>query len=149
MTTRKEIILTKHLTAMQNTIGIKIDPKTHEFIHRAMLEYANEAIKLKTVRDMKARRRLIYALVGIWGKAQWSDFTSKIRAFMLKKAIAEAQRLSNLDRRKRYVIRSTEVAYRTFSTYEIDFNKRIRVFGKDVDAKKLSETADRVILPKK
>ena len=57
--------------------------------------------------------------------------------------------MANEDNRKYYVVRSSETEYTTLSTSDVDHNRRIRVFGKSVDAKTMHQTADFVAIPKR
>lgn len=145
----KEKILEKHLMAMQNTIGVKLPKSSEEFILRAMTEYANIVVNLRETQLKTATAKIFYPM--LWGlfKINVESFILRVRAYNLKKKIRSTQRLSNLDKRKYYIIRKNNTKYEVLSTSDIDFNKKVRILDKDVDAKLLHEKADCVIYPKK
>jgi hypothetical protein len=140
------------MLAMKGTIGKNMPPEFNEFILRAMEEYAKESSSIildAYIKEQnKAHRRLIFALFGMFGKGTWENFILHYRTWNLKRIKKVYQKISNEDHRKYYIIRSTEIGYVSLSTADVDRNKRTRVFGKHVDAKELTKTADCVILPK-
>jgi phosphopentomutase len=145
----KETVLERHLLAMQNTIGVYTPVKAKEFILRAMHEYAESAVNEYIDGSNKQKRIVLRPLYGIYARLTWDELVMKLRLFNLRRVKRIVQSLSNEDKRKYYIIQVGDVAYKYISTRDIEHNKKIRVFGKNVDAIKLHETADIVVTPKK
>ena len=70
-----------------------------------------------------------------------------MRYRVFKFAKRQAQLRANTENYKVYVIRESNIRYKVLSTIDVQFNKRIRVLGKDVTAKDLHEIADFVAYP--
>lgn len=145
----KQGVLNKHLMAMQNTIGVYVPDRAKGFILRAMSEYANSAVESYIEQEEKRRRFILKPLYKIYGRMTWDELVTKIRLFNLRRIKKMVQSISNEDRRKYYIIQSGAINYICVSTKDVEYNRKIRVYGKDVDAIKLHETADCVITPKK
>lgn len=142
-------VLDKHLMAMQNTIGVYVPERAKEFLHRAMEDYSKSVVDDYIQEVGRQKRFVLKPLYGIYARLTWDELVMKVRLFNLKRIKRMVQALSNEDNRKYYIIRSGEVSYIYISTRDVEHNKKIRVFGKNVDAIKLHETADIVITPKK
>jgi hypothetical protein len=138
-----EKIFNQHSYALANTLGIKLPKEAKEFILRAMNEYAGVCVS-KAI-DMKPREKL--SIVKVWLSGTKQEFILHFRLKNLKRAKRMAIKMANEDNRKYYVVRSSETEYTTLSTSDVDHNRRIRVFGKNVDAKTMHQTADFVALP--
>jgi len=95
------------------------------------------------------KRRLIAILWGYFGKQTWEEIIFFIRSKRLRRVKKMVQRISNEDNRKYYIVRASETGYKYFSSKDVKFNKKLRVFKSDVDVVKLHETADAVIRPKR
>jgi len=144
---RQSIILNRHKLAMKSTIGLSISDKADEWIIRAMNEWAQENVT-QVKKDLnKERREIFFMIFGVFASVSWDTFILTIRNRNLKRLKKIYQAISNEDRRKYYIIRSTSINYKVLSTSDVNLNKRLRIFGKFVDAKKLTETADCVITP--
>lgn len=145
---RQEIILKRHMLAMKNTIGVSLPVGSDSFVLRAMEEFGNETLSIYKKESSKAKLRLVFALFGVLGKHTWDDFMMNRRIKNLSRLKKIYQKLSNEDRRKYYIIRSGDTEYKVLSTADVQYNKRIRVFGKHVDAITLTATADYTVYPK-
>ena len=77
-----------------------------------------------------------------WFLDKWNKWNFRI-------AKAEAVRRSEQENRKVYVIQSSPVHYRVFSTAEIRHLKKIRVFKKELTFKEMTEKSVFVAYPKK
>jgi hypothetical protein len=146
---RQSIILNKHLQASLKTVGATVPEQTKEFILRAMNEWAQENVNFIQKDLDKERKRIIFMIFGVFTSVTWETFILAIRNRNLKRYKRIYQKISNEDHRKYYIIRSTAINYKVLSTSDVNLNKRLRILGKFVDAKKLTETADCTITPKK
>ena len=145
---RNEIILQRHMLAMKGTIGKNMPPEFNEFILRAMEEYAKEfAVEVLDASQLPIPK-FLGIIVGQQTILRWTIFLLNIRNNNLIRQIKIYQKISNVDRRKYYIIRSSFIQHKALSTADVDLNRRMRIFGKHVDAKELAKTADCVILPK-
>jgi hypothetical protein len=84
---------------------------------------------------------------GLFSSVIKGEFTLWLRGWYFKRAKKEAITRANIENRKIYVIRSGDVTFKTFSTMDVEINKRLKIFGKQVNAKTLTETADYVAVP--
>ena len=146
---KQSIILNKHLQAALKTIGATVPEQTKEFILRAMNEWAQENVNLIQKNLDKERKRIIFMIFGVFASVTWEMFILTIRNRNLKRYKKIYQDISNENGRKYYIIRSTPINYKVMSTSDVNLNKRLRILGKFVDAKKLRETADYIVTPKK
>jgi len=93
---------------------------------------------------MKLIRRFLQdSVVNIkkWFLDKWNKWNFRV-------AKAEAVRRSEQENRKVYVIQSSPVHYRVFSTAEIRHLKKTRVFKKDLTFKEMTEKSVFVAYPK-
>ena len=140
-------------TFRKSTDGIptkaKIPKEAEPYIFVAMAEYSQRSIALHDAAQAEYQRRMCFAFFGYFRKMNWEEFVLALRARSLRKMKRATQRIANANNRKYYVIRSSQIGYKRFSTEDAKFNKKIHVFGRDVNVVKLSETADAIIYPKK
>ena len=144
-----ERILDKHLEVMDRTIKVEIPNTSLGFIVRAMEEYTTNIIAFRKIEERKEKRRIMFMAFGYFKKLTWEEFIMALRTRSLKRHKKIAQKLANENNRKYYVVRSSDIGYVRFSSADVKMNKNLRIFGKDVTAMKLSETADAVIMPKR
>jgi len=144
---KEEHFLIKFTKGMPQDLQIKKEQK--DYILAAMREYAKETLLLHRLAERKKRRTMVFVFFGYFKKMNWQELVLALRARSLRINKRIAQRLANENNRKYYLIRSSEIGYRRFSSQDVKFNKSIRVFGKNVNVIKLHETADAVIYPKK
>jgi hypothetical protein len=134
---RQSIILNKHLDASLKTVGITVPTQTKEFILRAMQEYADvysiDCMNANSIPKGKFLWLLPGELIIIW----WTNFILRLRYKNLKSTVNNYQKISNLDGRKYYIIRSSETKYIVRNVKEVDLLKRKRIF-KNVNAKDMS-----------
>jgi len=124
----------------------KVPLASRKYIYLAMDEYYNTM----AIADKRTeKRRLIAILWGYFGKQTWEEIIFFIRSKRLRRVKKMVQRISNEDNRKYYIVRASETGYKYFSSKDVKFNKKLRVFKSDVDVVKLHETADAVIRPKR
>lgn len=144
----KKQLLDKHLYALEKTKKIQIPIEAKEFILRAMDEYVDfYFMEWGKVSRFKKPRFLLSAGT-FFTQIGWVSLVLRLREISFFWHKNMAIRRSKIENRKLYVIRSGELSYILLSTSDIDLNKKLRVFGKFVDAKTLHQTADFVALPK-
>ena len=82
-----------------------------------------------------------------------SLFSGRIKMYLRKLFFLQAKKQANIraetENRKIYVVRSSEIRYITLSTKDVEQNRKRRIFGKSVDAIRMSEMADYVGFPKR
>jgi hypothetical protein len=140
----KDKILNKMFAQAPGTLNVAKEAR--QYIHLAMDEYYN----VMSIADKRMKKRRLISIVwGYIGKQTWEEFVSMVRAKRLQRIKKMVQRLSNEDNRKYYIIRASETGYKYFSSKDVKFNKKLRVFKSDVDVVKLHEAADAVIRPKR
>jgi hypothetical protein len=118
--------------------GTELDEVQKTAAYAAMVSYASA--KIEEYRALE-RKRLVAVLKKTFPALYLETWKFKIRRLMLKKSIEKAQVMADTEGYKVYVIRSTEVTYKLMTTLDVDQNKRMRVFGKNVDAIELTKTA--------
>ena len=126
--------------------GITLDERQRNAVQAAMYNYSARTVENFEREQNKAAVKEALKLFPALFKGQIMLY---LRKKSLNKAVKQAELRANVENRKMYVIRASNIAYTILSTADIEHNKKIRVFGKDVDAIKLHETADRVIYPPK
>ena len=135
-----QLILSSHLSQSHCTL----DSSQKHAVLLAMLDFA--ALEVQTYRSNEATAinreaaSLIPSLVR-------GELKLWIRSWYLKRAKRQAQLLANTTNRKIYVIRSSDVAYSLLSTADVEYNKRLRIFGKNITAKELTERSDFIAHP--
>ncbi len=77
------------------------------------------------------------------------EYKLALRKFFFNQAKKMAMMRSEVENRKIYCIRSSEIAYKVLSTKDVEMNKRLKIFGKSVDAIVLHEMADYVAYPRR
>ena len=70
-----------------------------------------------------------------------------LRKKRFQRAKRLAQERANLENRKMYCIRSSDIKYEILSTRDIEYNKKLQIFGKNVDFRMLSEMSDFIAFP--
>ena len=126
--------------------GITLDERQRNAVQAAMYNYSARTVENFEREQNKAAVKEALRLFPALFKGHIMLY---LRKKSLNKAVKQAELRAEVENRKMYVIRASNIAYTILSTADIEHNKKIRVFGKDVDAIKLHETADRVIYPPK
>ena len=140
----KDKILNRIFAQAPGTLNVPTEAR--QYIHLAMDEYYNTM----AIADNKTKkRRLIAMFWGFFGEQTWEEIIFFIRSKRLRRVKKMVQRISNEDNRKYYIVRASETGYKYFSSKDVKFNKKLRVFKSDVDVVKLHEAADAVIRPKR
>lgn len=124
--------------------GITLDERQRNAVQAAMYNYSARTVENFEREQNKAAVKEALKLFPALFKGQIMLY---LRKKSLNKAVKQAELRADIENRKMYVIRASNIAYTILSTADIEHNKKIRVFGKDVDAIKLHETADRVVYP--
>jgi hypothetical protein len=112
----------------------------------AMLDYASGAIEKYKANEYKALNKEAAGLIPSLVRGELKLW---MRNWFFKRAKKQAIIRANTENRKCYVIRSSDIAYKILSTKDVEINKRLKVFGKEVNAVKLTEKADFVAYPKR
>lgn len=144
----KNIILEKYLKGIPANIQFIDDKKARPYLHGALEEYGRTMVSKALEMNNKPRRRFALMAFGHFGKLTWHEMIMFLRTKSLKRYKRIAQKLSNENNRKYYVVRSSELGYKLFSSLDVKVNKKLRIFGNDVSVLKLHETADAVVYPK-
>ena len=126
--------------------GQTMTPEQTRCAELAMLDYM--ALGVATYRENESKA-LTKEATGLFSSIIKGELKLWIRNWYFKKAKKEAILRSQMENRKFYVIRKTDIAYQLLSTADVEQGKKLKVLGKHVDAKKLTETADFVAYPKK
>lgn len=126
--------------------GITLDERQRNAVQAAMYNYSARTVENFEREQNKAAMKEALKLFPALFKGQIMLY---LRKKSLNKAVKQAELRADVENRKMYVIRASNIAYTILSTADIEHNKKIRVFGKYVDAIKLHETADRVVYPPK
>lgn len=140
----KDKILNRMFAQAPGTLNVPTEAR--QYIHLAMDEYYNT---MAIADNRVKRKRLIAIFWGFFGEQTWEELIFFIRSRRLRRVKNMVQRISNEDHRKYYIVRASETGYKYFSSKDVKFNKKLRLFKKDVDVVKLHETADAVIRPKR
>ncbi len=112
-------------------------------VYRAMNDYALREVSHYRYREIK--KVINEGILFI----RWDNIILRVRRMALKAAKRNAQLRADTENRKIYCIRKSLVGYTLLSTKDVEYNKKIRVLGTNVDALKLAETADFIAYPKK
>ena len=140
MNTTKLILLNR----LKSFDGLAKDQITA--IQFAMSDYALKKVSEYRDREIKSTlksgTKLFFSL-------RWDNIVLWLRERFFRMARKNAQSRANTENRKVYVIRKSLIGYKLLSTKDVNYNKRIRVLRKDVDALKLAKTADFIAYPKK
>lgn len=144
MNTRQ--VVTDVLRSQLSIYNTKLDPDQYRAVEMAMVEFGGRAVT--DYRDQETKGIKLEA-IKLFPALLKGDFKLWLRKRALRKACKQAEMRAEIENRKMYIIRSTEIAYIILSTLEVEQNKKVRVFGKNVDAIKLHETADQVVYPPK
>ena len=118
--------------------NVEFDAMQYSAINSAMTEYAVRKVDKYRANENKAVVLEAISLFPALWKGHFKLWLRK-RAFLRAKKMAQLQ--ADTDGYKVYVIRSSDIAYKLMSTLDVRHNKRLRVFGKFVDAIVLEETA--------
>ena len=76
------------------------------------------------------------------------DYKMFFRKLFYNRAVRHAKNRAYTENLKFYVIRTSDVAYTVLSTRDVELNKKLKIFGKQVDAKLLHEMSDYVATPR-
>lgn len=109
---------------------IAVEETVAEFTAIKINKYRSEQNKEVALEAIKLFPAILKGQLILW-----------LRKRAFKRACKEAFRLACLEGYKHYVIRSSTTKYVIMSTLDVRKNKQLRIFGKNVDAVKLEETA--------
>ena len=134
------------LQSIESQSDCYLQPKEKQIALAAMIKYGeravenyrrneSQAIKLEAVKLFPS---LLSGNVKMWLRKQ---------SFLLAKR--KAIRRSKIENKKLYVIRETYIKYGIYSTSDVKYNKKIKVFDRKVGAIELTEAADFVAYPPK
>lgn len=112
----------------------------------AMIMYAERAVENYRKNEAKAIKMEAVKLFPALLTGQFKLWLRKI-SFMLAKK--KAIRRANMENRKIYVLRSSDIAYTLLSTSDVKTGKKIKALKKNVGALQLTETADFIAYPQK
>lgn len=139
-------VVTGILRSQLSLYNTKLDPDQYRAVEMAMVEFGGRAVVDYRDQETKGiKLEAIKLFPALWR----GDLKLWLRKMAFRKACKQAKTRAEVENRKMYIIRSTEIAYIILSTLEVEQNKKVRVFGKNVDAIKLHETADKVVYPPK
>ena len=138
--------ITEILRSNASKHDVEFDFNQKSVVYRSMADYANLEVKKYRSREISAELPGFFKTLF---SMTWDNWILYFRHQSFKKAKKAAQLRANTEGYKVYAIRSGLVSYTLLSTLEVRHNKRIRVLGKNVDAMKLTETADFVAYPKR
>lgn len=134
------------LRSNTSKLNVTLDSRQQQAATMAMIDFA--ARKVNEYRQSE-RKEINLEAVKLFPALLVGDWKLWLRKRAFRKACKQAKVRAEIENRKMYIIRSTEIAYIILSTLEVEQNKKVRVFGKNVDAIKLHETADKVVYPPK
>jgi len=123
---------------------LKLTPQQNIAVREAIVEYAIQVVDAYRSNEIKA-----VSLEAV--KFFPSIIRGEIKMWLRKKRFQRAKRLAqeraNLENRKMYCIRSSDIKYEILSTRDIEYNKKLQIFGKNVDFRMLSEMSDFIAFP--
>jgi len=123
---------------------VEFDVKERTAIYRAMTEYAARKVAEFKTREVKGELPNFFKVLF---RMNWDNWILYFRKIAFNRAKKAAQLRAYTENRKIYVIRKSQISYILLSTFEVEQNKKLRILGKNVDAIKLTATADYVALP--
>ena len=142
-------ILDRQLTEMYQTTGKQIPGEAVPYIRKAMVSFAVKAIQEERQRKRKQMVEVLKHLPKFFFIGYWYFIKLWIRKRTYKIAVKQAQFRANTENYKVYVVQETEYSYRTISTLDFKYNKKIKVFKHNLTAKDLEAKASLVVYPKK
>lgn len=140
MPTYQQIILKSHLSRAY----VSLDEKQTKAVLSAIDQCCAKAILLHKDKQAREVNKEAVSLIPAIVKGSLRLW---LRNWYFKRAKKQAQLKANIENRKTYVIRKSEIAYQILTTKEVELNKRLRIFGKDVDAISLRDNADAICYP--
>ena len=134
------------LRSCESKANVVLDHKQKNAAYSAMLIYAERMIENYRRNENKAINIEAVKLFPSLFRGEFKLWLRK-RAFLKGKNMA--QRKANIENRKCYLIRSSDIAYTILSTKDVEHNKRVKILGKSVNSMQLTQAADFVAMPKK
>jgi hypothetical protein len=132
------------LKSKSSIYGVEFDVKERTAIYRAMHDFATRKVSEYRNREIKGELPNFFKVLF---KMTWDNWILYFRKLAFNRAKKAAQLRAYVENRKVYAIRSSQIGYVLLSTADVEKNKKLRIFGKDVDAIKLTATADYVAMP--
>ena len=132
------------LKSKESIHGVTFDVQERHAIYRAMTAYAARQVAEFKTREIKGELPNFFKVLF---KMTWDNWILYFRKLAFNRAKKAAQLRAYVENRKVYAIRSSQIGYVLLSTADVEKNKKLRIFGKDVDAIKLTATADYVAMP--
>lgn len=128
------IILQKH-TSQRN---VKLDSDQTSAAITAMNEYAIRAVaKYRDNEQAQILKESLTLFPALW----YGQLKLWLRLKSFERAKRMAQLRADSEGYKIYVILSSQISYTLLSTTEVDFNKRVRILGKNVNDIELTKKA--------
>ena len=132
------------LKSKESIHNVTFDVQERNAIYRAMVEYSARQVAEFKTREIKGELPNLFKILF---KMTWDNWILYFRKLAFKRAKRAAQLRAYTENRKIYVIRKSQISYILLSTFEVEQNKKLRILGKNVDAIKLTATADYVAYP--
>lgn len=127
-------------------LGVTLNADQDIAVQGAMTDYAVMAVNRYI--DKKAKEARLEA-VGFFSSIMKGEFHLYVRKLFFQRAKRQAILRCETENHKVYVIRSGDYSYEVLSTRDVNFNRKVRLLGKNADAKKLTEIADFIAYPKR
>jgi len=132
------------LKSKSSIYGVEFDVKERTAIYRAMHDFATRKVSEYRNREIKGELPNFFKVLF---RMNWDNWILYFRKIAFNRAKKAAQLRAYVENRKVYCIRSSQIGYTLLSTADVEQNKKLRILGKNVDAMKLTATADYVALP--
>ena len=139
---RIEIIIQNKLSQRD----LSLTPQQYIAVKEAIVEYAIQAVDAYRRNEVKGVALEAFRFLPSLIKGEIKFWLRKKR---FQKAKKEAQSRANLENRKMYAIRTSDIDYKVLSSKDVEYNKKLKVFGKNVDFRMLSEMSDFIAYPQK
>ncbi len=121
---------------------VTITPGLRGVIYTSMLQIAKEVRQEQDLKELREAFKIIPRLF-------WTKLSFYVKRYVRNQYCKTAQYRADTENYKQYVVQGRGLTFKIFSTRDYKYNKRIRVFKKDLTAKEMEEISCFVAWPKK
>jgi hypothetical protein len=121
---------------------VTITPGLRGVIYTSMFQIAKEVRQEQDLKELREGFKIIPRLF-------WTRLTSWVKRYVRNQYCKVARLRADTENYKCYVVQGRGLTFKIFSTRDYKYNKRIRVFKKDLTAKEMEEISCFVAWPKK
>ncbi len=112
----------------------------------AMTLFAMEKLKEHKEREIKGEMKSFFKLLFHFS---YDNMILYARSKVLNRAIKNAKLRAKIENKKVYVFRDSLIGFKTLSSTDVKFNKKIRVMKKDIDFMELENISAFIAYPPK